>query len=93
MAPKKTREPINLVDRKATPFNFKNFQIGPLNKKIFFGQLFTDATKDLFKTELMDEILAGMEKAKISGFVKFPLSWYNLEHVVEFLYNSDVQNN
>ena len=93
MAPKKTGEPINLVDRKTTPFNFHNFQIGPLNKKIFFWQLFTEATKDIFNTELMDEILAGMEKSKISGFVKFPLSGYSLEHVVEFLYNSDVQNN
>ena len=90
MAPKKTGEPIDLVDRKATPFNYKNFQIGPLNKKIFFGQLFTEATKDIFNTELMDEILAGMEKSKISGFVKFPLSGYSLEHITEFLYNSDV---
>ena len=41
----------------------------------------------------MDEILAGMEKSKISGFLKFPLSGYSLEHITEFLYNSDVQNN
>ena len=93
MAPKKTGEPIDLVDRKATPFNYKNFLIGPLNKKIFFGQLFTEATKDIYNTELMDEILAGLEKSKISGFLKFPLSGYSLEHITEFLYNSDVQNN
>ena len=41
----------------------------------------------------MTDVLAGMEKAKISGFLKFHLERYCIEHIVEFLYNSRVLDN
>ena len=37
MAPKKGTKAFTIIDRETTPFDFQNFQIGPLNKRIFFG--------------------------------------------------------
>ena len=57
MAPKKGVEQVTLVNRASTEFDFTNFQIGPLNKKIFFGQLFTESTQQLFNTQRMANII------------------------------------